>query len=196
MDALHDVLLPPQGSAMPRRWPRGRARWPAPASARGLTLIELMVTLAVLVVVLAVSAPGMAEFSANNRQAATKTAFSGAVALARSEAARRGQSVVLAAVSGGVSGNELAKGWELVADDDGNGEAGDSEPRLRQYPALDNGVRLSGIRNLVFRATGALSTTTAAVYTICRSDGATQGFSLTVGPSGVADVAAINTCSP
>jgi len=57
------------------------------AAQRGLTLIELMVTLAVMVVLMAVAVPSMSDFTANNQVVAAKSAFASAVALARTEAA-------------------------------------------------------------------------------------------------------------
>lgn len=162
---------------------------------RGFTLVELMITLAVLVVVLAVAVPSMAEFSANNQLAATKSSFASAVALARTEAAKRGRAVVLQALAGGTTGNEFGNGWELVVDDDGNGAAGTDETRVRRNAITLEKIRLGGSASLTFRASGALAGTAAEVFTLCRVSGSTHGYTVTVTPSGGTDVAAITTCS-
>jgi prepilin-type N-terminal cleavage/methylation domain-containing protein len=161
----------------------------------GFTLIELMVTLSVLVVVMSVAVPSMSEFSASNQVAAAKSSFAGAVALARTEAARRGKTVILQPMSAGPDGNEYLNGWEIVADDDGDGLAGASEPRLRRAATSYEKIKLSGARSLAFRASGALLGSSAQVYTVCRASGSSAGYSITVTPSGVADVATITTCS-
>ena len=161
---------------------------------RGFTLVELMITISVMVVVMAVAMPSMAEFNANNQVAATKSAFSGAVALARSEAAKRGRVVILQALGTGPSGNEFTNGWEIVADDDGNGAAGTNETRVRRHAVTLDKIKLGGTASLAFRASGALVGNTAEVYTICRASGGTRGYTVTVTPSGSTDVASINTC--
>ncbi len=162
---------------------------------RGFTLVELMVTLCVGVVVMSVAMPSMSDFLANNQVVAAKTAFAGAVALARTEAAKRSGVVILQALGNGPAGNEFVNGWEIVADDDGNGSAGANETRLRRAAATLNKTRLGGAASLAFRASGALVGGAAVVYTVCRLSGSNAGFTITVMPSGVADVAAITSCS-
>ena len=176
----------------PTAIPLGRcSAWPP---RRGFTLIELMITLAVMVVVMAVAVPSMAEFTANNQLVATKSSFAGAVALARTEAAKRGRVVVLQALGTGSTGNEFANGWEVVVDDDGNGAADSSETRVRRNAVTLEKIKLGGTASLAFRASGALVGNSAEVYTMCRIGG-TRGFTVTVTPSGSTDVAGINTCT-
>ena len=161
----------------------------------GFTLVELVVTLAVMVVLAAVMVPSMDAFAANNQVASIKSSFATAVALARTEAARRGRVVFVQAIGSGPSGNEFVNGWEVVVDDDGNGTPGDTETRVRSMANRLDKVKLGGTATLGFQASGALVGTVAQVYLVCRVSGSTAGYSVTVSPSGVADVQAINTCS-
>ena len=178
--------LPRTGPALPR---------PGPARPRaGLTLIELMVTLAVAVVMMAMAVPSMGDFLESHQVAAIKSSLSGAVALARSEAVKRGQTVILKAIGDGPDGNEYVNGWEVVVDEDGNGSAGSSETRVRRADQLQARLRSGGPRSLAFLPSGALSVPAAQVFTLCRQSGSSAGFRLTVAPSGVADVLAITTC--
>jgi type IV fimbrial biogenesis protein FimT len=147
------------------------------------------------VVVLAVAVPSMQDFTAHNQLAATKSSFTAALGLARSEAARRGRLVVLQALGTGPSGNEFANGWEIAIDDDGSGSVATSETRVRKNTVNLQRVRLTGTPAVSFRATGALAGTTAQVYTLCRTGG-TRGFTVTVMPSGATDVAELTTCTP
>jgi type IV fimbrial biogenesis protein FimT len=172
---------------------------PAPAHGiggrvRGFTLLEAMVVLAVFGVVLAVAIPSMSEFSANNQVAGMRSSFTAAVALARTEAAKRGTPVLIQPRSSGTTGNAYAQGWELVVDADGDGTAGSGEERLRRTEALPHSVTMDGPSPLIFRATGWLDGTSDQVFKVCRTVGASQGYRVTVAPSGVADVASASPC--
>lgn len=161
----------------------------------GVTLVELMITLAVLAILLAVAVPSMREFTANNRLMAIKSGFASALSLARTEAAKRSRMVVLQALGTGVAGNEFVNGWEIAVDEDGNGAVAETELRVRKNAVTLDQITLSGSAQLRFRATGALAGTAAEVYTLCRTGG-TRGYAITVMPSGVTDVTSINTCTP
>lgn len=169
-------------------------RRPAWLPRRGFTLVELIITLAVFVVLLAMAVPGMTEFNANTQLATTKSSFTSAVALARTEAGKRGQPVFLQALGTGPTGNEFANGWEVAVDSNGDGSIGTGELRVRKSATTLEKIQLSGSASLGFRASGALVGTTAQVYTLCRVGGS-RGYSVTVTPSGGTDVAAITTCS-
>lgn len=170
------------------------ARQRRSAPARGLTMIELLVTIAVLVVVMTVAGPAMSEFTANNQVVAAKSGFAAAVGLARTEAARRGQAAIVRPLG---SGNDpYASGWEVVVDENGDGVAGNAETRVRRYPAPPSTVRLAGPASLIFRASGALQGSSAENFTVCRRDGGEhQGFSVIVTPSGAADIASTDECN-
>ncbi len=134
----------------PRHSPAARRR-------QGLTLIELMITLAVMVVLMAVAVPSLQEFTANNQLAATKSSFTAGLALARTEAAKRGRLVVLQALGSGPEGNEFVNGWEIAVDDDGNGAVGTTETRVRKNAVTLERIKLGGQATVSFRASGALA---------------------------------------
>lgn len=161
--------------------------------ARGFTLLEAMVVVAVLGVVLAVAIPSMSEFSANNQVAGARSAFTAAVALARTEAAKRGAPVLIQPRSSGAAGNAFAQGWEVVVDANNDGQGNAGELRLRRSEALPVGVTMDG-SPLVFRATGWLDGTTDQEFAVCRTVGSSQGYRVTVALSGVAEVATASPC--
>jgi len=123
---------------------------------RGLTLIELLVTLAIAGVLLGMAAPSFTEFIAQRSLTTAVNNFVLGVMLARSESVRRGQSVSVQAVNAGDSDNEWGQGWCVVV---GNG--GDCTNALRNFAALDESVfdaggNLNNVATLTFNSRGML----------------------------------------
>jgi len=129
---------------------------------RGLTLIELMVALAVLVILLTVAVPGMRNFVKNNRLTAAANALSTSMALARSEAVRRGRPVTVCSSSGGTAcdGAAWAEGWIVFVDEGAAGSVDTSDEIIRVFGKAGDGVTidLGGMSYVRFLPTGMLDT--------------------------------------
>lgn len=113
---------------------------------KGLTLIELMVTLAVAIVLLAVGIPAFQGMEANNRSVALAQGLVSALTLARTEAVGRGVAVavcpknakdqpgVAPSTTCGTSGN-WANGWFVFTDPSGTVGARDgADEVIRDFP--------------------------------------------------------------
>jgi len=98
----------------------------------GFTLMELMVTLAVLAILLAVGLPSFQGSLRSNRLATTTNELIASMALARSEAIRNGRgSGVCASADGASCGDDWAAGWLVWQDANGNGSLDAGETVLR-----------------------------------------------------------------
>src|ERR1700732_403517 len=91
-----------------------------PRRQRGFTLIELLVTITVLVILSSIAATSYSTSVNNNRLYASQNEFVAYLALARSEAARRGIPVVLSAAAP-ISGHAFGGRWTVWVDSHGNG---------------------------------------------------------------------------
>jgi type IV fimbrial biogenesis protein FimT len=88
----------------------------------GLTLVELLVTILVLTVILALGVPSFMEFIKNNRLTTQANNLVLAVQLARNEAVKRGTGTIICAANADLSGcskaTDWATGWIVFIDRD------------------------------------------------------------------------------
>lgn len=125
----------------------------------GFTLIELMVTIAVLAIVISIAIPSYQNMVLANRMAAQANQVITALNYARSEAVKRGATATVCSTSGGTAcagSTDWSTGWMVFADANGDGTVDTGEAVLRVWPALNTGNTLkAGSRmRITFTATG------------------------------------------
>ncbi len=109
----------------------------------GVTLVELMVTLAVAAVVLSFGIPTFTDFLQNNRMTAAANDLVSSMHLARSEALQRRVTVVVCASSDANAPNpncdaaaDFGAGWLVFADANANAQLEGGEVLINARPAL------------------------------------------------------------
>lgn len=108
----------------------------------GFTLIELMVTVSVAAVLLAIGIPSLSRLIASNRIATQTNEFVGALNLARSEAVRRSQFVSVRSTAGTI---DFSGGWKIFIDPDFDGTIAASADVLRESSGLSGRVSLKRV---------------------------------------------------
>lgn len=125
---------------------------------KGVTLIELLVTLSVLAISLTIAAFSFKEVISRNQVNTAANDLVGALNFARSEAVTRGQTVAVCRSVDGIEpdapgtpvpschtgGGNWADGWIVFVDADGNGARGAGEELLRTYAQQRGGVTMVG----------------------------------------------------
>jgi type IV fimbrial biogenesis protein FimT len=164
----------------------------APCIARGFTLSELCATLAVLAILSTLAAGSMSSTLSNNRVYAAQDELVAYVAFARSEAVRRGTTVIVGAIAP-VSGNGFGGGWNVWVDDNGNGAYDAGETLLRTHEALPSNIIVGNgsINAIAFTSMGFLTPGAAVAVKVCPSDPALGGFNITIQPNGLTDIKAV-----
>lgn len=101
----------------------------------GFSLIELMVTVAVLAILVAIGLPSFQSSLRSNSVATGTNTLIASLSLARSEAIRSPGGAGLCASADGAScnGEDWNDGWIVWNDADGNGEPGDSDDRVLRH---------------------------------------------------------------
>ena len=159
----------------------------------GLTLIELMVTLAVAIVLMVVGVPLYQNMQANSRVTGQTNALVTAFTLARSEALARGIPVTVCAKADPAANDtacgdasDWGNGWQVFTDNGANvgsyTSSGDENEKLLRTFASATGtpVLTASVGAVRFLATGELDAATAATLRVAQSSYATSASCLTL----------------
>ena len=114
---------------------------------KGFTLIELMVTIAIVGIMSSIAIPSFQNFIRQTRTTAQTNDFISALNYARSESIKQGRTVTLcksADLATCVAAGNWAQGWILFIDTDGNGAKANAETMLRVHAAMAGGSSLIG----------------------------------------------------
>lgn len=197
---------------------------PARRTMRGVTLLELIITVAVVAILAGLALPSYREFSTRMTVTENTNSLIGALNTARTEAAKRGRTVAVIA-----NGGKWDDGWQVVAADEtaaGVIEATPTSPGadasdcdaymdsisgiplcMRHRGALSTGYTLLGKgvgtgasdTQVVFGSTGALRAATAFDFSVCRPSGeanAAQSRRIHVSASGTIESRRDTTNAP
>jgi type IV fimbrial biogenesis protein FimT len=168
----------------------------APRLARGFSLIELLVVVAIAAVLLGIGVPNMQQYIITSRLAGASNEFFTALTLARSEAVRRGAQVTLA-TNGAPNSRDWSSGWTMFVDTNRDGALTAGEEVLRAGTALEAPMTMfanaSFANFIAFDSTGRI-TSAGGTFVICHgtalvADGLARSRALIVNSAGRARLA-------
>jgi len=161
----------------------------------GFSLVEMLTTLSIIVILLAVASPGLASLTSANSLSSAQGELAAAMMLARGEALKRGLPVGLIATSP-VRGAEFNGGWTVFVDDNGNGALDTGETIVRVQPAFRADMRVTttgGETVLSFNGRGFLTPSATMTFAVC-STLAPKSYRIRIEPVGLADVLEATGC--
>ncbi|CAM4059331.1 MULTISPECIES: type IVa pilus pseudopilin TppE [Aeromonas] len=121
----------------------------------GFSLIELMVTIAIVSILLTLGVPSFSAVLRNITLTTQANNFVAAINLARSEAIRRNTAVTLSATASNITQHHWESGWQIWVDSNGNGTLDNGE-LLRLFPDMGSGTLVSNTSLLRFSGNGFL----------------------------------------
>ncbi|MBX2858619.1 MAG: GspH/FimT family pseudopilin [Cellvibrionaceae bacterium] len=154
----------------------------------GFTLMELLVTVAIVGILTSMAAPSFSTFVQDRKHKASLNDFRNALAYTRSEAVKRGLPTVICASSNGsnCNGSTWSDGWLVFVDENGNDNKDSAEEQLQLGAGLDSGYSLIGTADvdtkIRYQPDGD-SVTTGAI-TLCDPRGVSEAKALIITPSG------------
>jgi type IV fimbrial biogenesis protein FimT len=158
-----------------------------PFNNKGLTMIELMITLAITGILLVSAAPSFRTSIQNNRMVTQVNELQALLSLARSEAVKRNESI---RVCGGTSVDGCTdawqNGWLVFVDLNSDDKASDNEI-LRVHGSLSGGNVLTftgSETNVIYAANGIATSGVGGTFTLCDARGTDKAKGLVIGLSG------------
>lgn len=155
---------------------------------RGLTMIELLVTLSVASILLSVAVPSYNNFVQDNLLVIQSNNFSSSIALAKSEAIKRSSQTTICPSTNGTSctgGVVWSNGWLVFSDVNGNGVVDGNDEILLVNTALTGGNSLrSGERTRITFTANGFSSGFNGTFTLCDSRGATHSRAIVLNNQG------------
>lgn len=170
--------------------------------ASGFTLIELMITVAVLAVLMALAAPSFRTFILDSRRSDVVNELVLSFQLARSEAARRGRPVGLCASGDGAlcSGtNDWSEGWIVFENSDGVlpvSRTVATEELVKAYAPNSRSLTVRSTENRYVSRPFSSTAPTNGTLSVCDQRGTSASRAVIIAPSGTVrvDSAAATDC--
>lgn len=156
----------------------------------GVTLIELLVTLSIAVILMAIAVPGFQDFFRRNRVDSAASDFMVALNYARSEAIRRGVTVSVCKSANGTAcgGTNWEDGWIVFVNTDNDSPAvvDTGEEIIRVHQQLAQSITLRPNANytnfLTYRPDGRVNN--IGTFAICHNNQLADAKSITITGTG------------
>ncbi|MFT6217459.1 MAG: type IV fimbrial biogenesis protein FimT [Cycloclasticus pugetii] len=158
---------------------------------QGFTLIELIITIAIAGILLAIGAPNFNSFLQNNRLTTQINELVTSINLARSEAIKRGfSSTICKSNTGSSCAGNWTDGWVVFDDQNADGVVDADETIIRSHGALKGGNTLTfGTKNRITYSSQGIAVGFNDTFKLCDNRGATKAKGIVISNTGRARLA-------
>ncbi len=149
----------------------------------GVTLIELLVTLSIVVILATVAAPSLYHFVTSNRLSSITTEFMGILGNARSEAVKTSLPTIVCASSDLTNcTGSWSQGWISFIDNDRSSSRTNGDTYLRRNTALPDNYTANGSSNtIIFERDGRTNADDTIVF--CRGSDESRAQAIIITPT-------------
>jgi len=156
----------------------------------GFTLLELMITMGLIAIVMAIGIPSMTSFIQNDRLTTQINTLVGHLSYARSEAVKRSQQVGVCVSSNTTSctgGTNWESGWLIYVDSNGDGSFTGGEEILRAQQTLEGSNTLKPATigsQVIYDYRGFVDAASVGSFSLCDSRGSAYGKAIAISNTG------------
>ncbi len=165
---------------------------------QGFTILELIVTVAIAGILVAVGLPNMQNFIKNERRTAYTNSLLSDLMLARSKAVERNQPVIICSSSNEATctSSNYENGWIVAVDSDNDGTITGLDEIIKIQQAISGEISYNlsdpGLDIITFDNRG-FTPNNQGTFSICDDRGADHARSLSLSPTGRVSRGDINT---
>lgn len=151
----------------------------------GFTLMELMITVLIVSILAAIAVPNMQEFVKNERLTSQINALISHLMLARSEALKRNQPVILCVSSNGTTctGGSASEGWIVYVDADSSSILSTGDEVIKVQQALEGNLTLTNLTTVIYDNRG-FAPNAVATFSLCDDRGNAYAKVLSISRTG------------
>ncbi|WP_257286031.1 GspH/FimT family pseudopilin [Endozoicomonas sp. SESOKO1] len=160
----------------------------SPSNVMGVSLVELLVSLAVAAILISASVPGMKTLIVNNRIENVADELYGSLMLARSEAVKRQRTVSLCSTLDDLTCDESNFGWHhgwlIFTDERNDGLLNDNDQLLRRVTGQSELISILWNRGYSLRFNSRGQTNQAGTFQVCDQDNNSDAKAIIISMSG------------
>lgn len=144
----------------------------------GFTLMELLITIAIVGVTATIAIPSMSEFMKNERLTTSTNSLISSLSMARSEALSKYKQAVVCASDDGAScsGGDWKDGWIVFRDEDNDGDVSAGDELIKAQSEFEGTITIgkTGGATVVYNSQG-YAPTSITTFSICDDRGSAEG---------------------
>jgi type IV fimbrial biogenesis protein FimT len=149
------------------------------SASRGFTMVELMIVIAVMTILIGLAIPNLRGVLARNQLLGQANEFAGALALARTEAATRGQPAGMCASADGISCSGAPDDWDqymlVFADVDASGAFNAGDTLLKVFHASPDVTQETAVAAFMFGPSGFSTLAGTTDIDLCHRELSSEG---------------------
>ena len=153
---------------------------------QGFTLLELLITIAIVGITMAIAIPSMGEFIKNDRLTSFRNSLHIDLMLAKSKAVERNQSIIVCASSNGATCSaDFKDGWIVAVDTNNSGAIDNADEQIKVQTAITGDIKFNaGALSQVIYDSRGFTPNSIGTISVCDDRGASHAKTISISRTG------------